>query len=210
MSEIGLIGYGALGVQIEHMIRTVHPSTSVIRFDDMLHATSPDEAYPFDAWRQSEFRQIPMLVALGYKHLPLKSDILSEIDRLGGEHATFIHPTVYVDPTARTEPGCVIYPGVIVDAGVNIGRGCLLNLGAIIAHDTQIGAACFISPGVTLSGHVHVGPKTFIGAGSVVTNTIKIGENCVIGAGSLVSRSLDAGQNAIGNPLRIVQKLALL
>lgn len=55
---------------------------------------------------------------------------------------------------------------------------------------------------------VTIGDDVWIGGGTIILPGVTIGSNCVIGAGSVVNKSLPSNCVAVGNPCRIIRRLA--
>ena len=55
---------------------------------------------------------------------------------------------------------------------------------------------------------VTIGEDCWIGGGTVICPGVTIGNRCVIGAGSVVTGILDSDSVAVGNPARVIKKLA--
>jgi len=209
--NLAFVGYGALGRQIETIVTQVSQAKSVVYFDDQAHRAGMPGAHPFAAHVDAEFTAYRFYVCLGYKHLALKAQLVQRLLELGRAVPSVVHPSAYVDPTARLGDGASVYPGCTVDQRVVIGRGTLLNAGVVVAHDTAIGDACWLGPGVTLSGDVRVGSGCFLGSGSTVSNHIEIGADAVVGLATAVTKHVAAGTSVIGNPMRVLsRKLNLL
>jgi sugar O-acyltransferase (sialic acid O-acetyltransferase NeuD family) len=209
--EIGLIGFGVLGNQIKSMFESRFIRDVRFRFyDDVACSLGLPAAFPFNDWRKDEDGSRSFVVALGYRHLALKCEILSELHSNGRGLLTYVHPSCFINSDAAIQDGTVIYPMCNVDRGVVLGRGVLLNNSVVISHDCVIGDGSFLGPGVILSGNVTVGAGTFIGSGTVVSNGVNIGDNAIIGVGTCVTRDVQDGACVIGNPMRVIERRIVL
>ena len=206
--KIAFVGFGELGKQYQSFLQT-KASDSVVYFDDLLFNSSIVNALPFNYFGKDSYSDFAFYVALGYKHLKLKKNILEE---LGASHTPeFIHHSAYLSPDAIIEKAVFVYPMSNIDKGVRIGYGSLLNNSSVISHDCTIGACCYLSPGVVLSGQVSVGDCTFIGSGAVIANGLKVGNNVTIGIGTVVTKNIPDNSVVIGNPMRFLSnKLEIL
>ncbi len=209
MKKIGLIGYGDLSKQLINLIATSPlkelTNKEIIIFDDLAYQKKEENSFPLHGYKNFYKRDISWIVCLGYKHLHLKHKIISELLEKGEYLPSLIHPSSFIDASAKIGSGTYIYPGCLVDMNVTIGNGVLLNIGIIISHDSIVGDCSYLSPGTTLSGKVKVGKSTFLGTRSSVSNSVDIGDNCIIGIGSCVTHGVTKGSHAIGNPLRILK-----
>lgn len=208
MKRIGLIGYGELGRQIEHLIGTTS-DISFIYFDDVAKINGVENSYPFNSFIEDEFKDFEFLIALGYKHLRRKKEIIEMLVNSKRKLNTYVHSSAIIDSTAKINEGTVIYPNVTIDKNVCIGKGCLLNLSVTISHDSVVGDCCYLSPSVTLSGFVSVGDMVFFGTGVTVANNIKIDSSSIVGIGTVVTKNIAEGQTVIGNPQKTISKLKL-
>lgn len=55
---------------------------------------------------------------------------------------------------------------------------------------------------------VTIGEDCWIGGGAIICPGVTIGNRCVIGAGSVVTKDIDSDSVAVGNPARVIKKLA--
>jgi sugar O-acyltransferase (sialic acid O-acetyltransferase NeuD family) len=210
MKKIGLIGYGELGKQFEHLISELSLNDSFIYFDDRAKEDKIENSQPFDKFLDNEFKDIEFLIGLGYKHLKLKKEIIDILTDRKRKIFTFIHPTAIIDRTAKIDKGTVIYPNVTIDKNVRIGKGCLLNLSVTVSHDSIIEDCCYLSPSVTLSGFVTICQNVFLGTGVNVANDITINSSSIVGIGSVITKNIEQNSFVIGNPQRTVKKINLV
>ena len=195
MTRAGIIGYGVLGRQIEQMLGV----ESAVRFDDTLTG-----ARPFAEHHGAEHAALDFYCGLGYKHLGTREAILARLAGLGRRLPPLVHPTAWVDPTARIEAGAIIFPRCVIGAAVVVGAGAILHASVTLAHDIEIGASAYLAPGVVVSGFVTLGARTFAGTGTVIANGVTIGADVKLGIGTCVTRDVPAGASAIGNPMRVL------
>lgn len=134
-----------------------------------------------------------------------------------------IHPTVYVDPTARINGDVTIAEGASVWFNVsirgdvhfirigertNIQDNCVLHT----THDTYpltVGPDVVMGHGAILHGCTVKGPS-LIGMGAILLDGCVIEEDVVVGAGSVVTqgRVMPAGNLVLGSPARPVRALS--
>ena len=113
---------------------------------------------------------------------------------------TIVHPTAFVDPSAKIGDGVFVAAGAFVGPRAEIGDGAIINTHASVDHDCKIGEFSHICPGTILAGAVEVGPLTTVGAGSVVKPLVKIGANDLIGSGSVVVKNIGDNTVSYGTP----------
>ncbi|SEA57822.1 acyltransferase [Alkalimonas amylolytica] len=113
--------------------------------------------------------------------------------------------------------------GTEIQEGVYIGPQCNIGL-CRIGENTLLGSGVHIlsgknqhhfadpsTPYKDQGGRfekVQIGTNCWIGNGAIVMASI--GDGCIIGAGAVVTEDLPAGVIAVGNPARIVRKVAEL
>ncbi|MYT32181.1 MULTISPECIES: sugar O-acetyltransferase [unclassified Streptomyces] len=111
---------------------------------------------------------------------------------------------------------------------IHIGTGTFVNFGAVFLDvaPITIGAHVRIGPNVQLLTPVHeldaerrragwskalpitIGDNVWLGGGAIVCPGVNIGENTVVGAGAVVTKDLPPSVLAVGNPARVIRKLA--
>jgi sugar O-acyltransferase (sialic acid O-acetyltransferase NeuD family) len=205
MKFASIVGFGDLGQQFYCYLEDKKYSN--INFFDDYHSKQYNEfSHKFNEFRNPEFQVNDFYVALGYKNLKLKQEILNELILLERNIPYFIHHSSFIHKTALIEAGVFLYPMCNVDINVKLKMGSILNNSVIISHDSIIGSCCYLSPGVVVCGNVTVGDNTFIGAGSIISNGVKIGKNVKIGIGTVVTQNIPDNFSVIGNPMKIKDK----
>jgi maltose O-acetyltransferase len=126
--------------------------------------------------------------------------------------------------------GADILPRFHCDYGYNIrlGRNCFINYNCVfldcaaieIGDDLQMAPAVQLytathpldaalrKAGPELAYPIRIGNGVWIGGGAIILPGVTIGDGAVIGAGSVVSRDVPAATLVVGNPARIVRKIA--
>lgn len=144
-------------------------------------------------------------VAIGYKHLDFKEKLLEKLISQNISLASIIHPSAYIDSSAKIGKGVVILPHSTVDAGCKIGNGVLLNTAVCIAHDTEIKTCCFIAPSAALAGFIKIEKRCFIGINSTIIDNISICQDTQIGAGAVITKSIIEKGLYVGVPAKKVK-----
>lgn len=140
------------------------------------------------------------IIAIG--HNKIRERISNELNKLGINQITLIHPTAVIDKTVVIEEGTTIMANVVLNADVKIGKGCIINTAATVDHDCKINDFVHISPGVKIAGAVDVGKRTWIGIGCSIINNLIICDDCIIGAGSTVIYDIKCSGTYVGSPVR--------
>jgi UDP-3-O-[3-hydroxymyristoyl] glucosamine N-acyltransferase len=118
-----------------------------------------------------------------------------------------IHPTAYVDPTAKIAATACIGPHVTVEANAVIGERCIIDAGCFLGRDVRIDEGTHIFPRVTLYANCKVGKRGIIHSGAVIgadgfgfanesgawikipqTGGVTIGDDVEIGANTTIDR----------------------
>jgi len=206
MKKIGLIGFGALGRQILGLLPSACVGGRVVVFDDVVHGQHQENSFPFDSYLDAQFADYDFYVALGYRHLTRKAQIMRELRAAGRRTPSFVHASCHIHPTCRLGDGCLVYPMCNLDQEVELAPGVLVNNSVVISHNSRVGVAAYCSPGVVLSGHVTVGDEAFLGSGTLVANNRRIGPRAKIGIGTVVACDVPEGASAIGNPMRLLER----
>lgn len=209
MKTLAIIGSGDLGLQIAHYAISDGHFQKIVFFDDVskaqfskgfeiLGTTNDIEA----CFGQKQFDALT--IGIGYKHLQARQSIFERFENKI-PFATIVHSTVWKDPTATVESGCVIYPGCIIDAGAVVSANCVVNLGSVIAHDARVSRHTFVSAGVNIAGFALIGQRCNIGIGSTIINNIEITDDTLIGAGTVVIKNIEQSGIYVGNPHKFIR-----
>ena len=140
------------------------------------------------------------LVGIGSSALRLHW--LTELDKVGYNIPSVVHPSAVVSPSAFLGPGSVVFANSVIQSGSNLCAGVILNTGCSIDHDVHLSDGVHICPGARLAGEVHVGSRSWIGIGASVIQQVRIGSDVIVGAGAAVVQDLADGVTAVGIPAR--------
>jgi acetyltransferase EpsM len=129
----------------------------------------------------------------GIGNVRIRQLIFRRLIEAGFGFPTVVHPTAYVEPTAKLAPGVQVFPLAYVGSEVEVGFGSIVNTGAIVSHECVLGDIVNISPGAILAGGVRVGTGALIGMGVTVNLMVKIGEGARVGNSAVVKMDVPAG-----------------
>ena len=111
---------------------------------------------------------------------------------------------------------------------IRIGKRFFANFGFTVLDEAPvtIGDDCFIGPNVSIYTACHstdpvernsrrewalpvsIGNNVWIGGSVTILPGVTIGDGVTIGAGSVVTKDIPSGVVAVGNPCRVIKKLA--
>ena len=127
------------------------------------------------------------------------------------KHGHFLYARLLSQRTRR-KTGIEIHPGAQIGKRLFIDHGS----GVVIGETAIIGDDVTLYQGVTLGGtgkdtgkrHPTIGNHVTIGAGAKVLGPITIGDHVKIGAGAVVLKDVPSHCTVVGNPGRVVKRLA--
>lgn len=210
MKRIAIIGSGHLGQQIAYHVHQDTEDQVVAFFDEFQTKATLIQNIPVIGGNSDVLKEFEIdafdeiLIAIGYKHIDFKKHIFEELKNKIPFY-TFIHSSVYRDPSSNIGQGSVIYPGCIIDQEVVIGENVLVNVSCTIAHDTEIGSNSFLSPSVAIAGFVNIGEQCIVGINSTIIDNINISPKTQIGGGTVVINHIEKPGLYVGNPARFVR-----
>jgi maltose O-acetyltransferase len=124
----------------------------------------------------------------------------------------WVEPPFYCDYGVHIDLGAGVYLNfncVFLDcAAITIGDGVKFGPGVQLytAHHPLLAAERKAGP--ELASPITIGKDCWLGGGVIVCPGVSIGANTTVGAGSVVVRDLPADVVAVGNPCRVVRRLA--
>ena len=104
-----------------------------------------------------------------------------------------VHPTAFVEPSARLSAGVQVLPHAYVGSEAEIGFGSIVNTSAVVSHDCRLGAYANVSPGALLAGGVTLGEAALVGMGVTVNLGVAIGDGARVGNSAVVKKDVPAG-----------------
>lgn len=126
----------------------------------------------------------------GIGNIDVRVNVFKKLSKSGFVCPAVVHPTAFVEPSARLASGVQIFAHAYVGSASEVGFGSIINTGAVISHDNVIGNHVNISPNACLAGEVSVGDGTLVGMGVTINLGVKIGEKSRIGNGATVKSEL--------------------
>ena len=196
MKKLAIIGSGDLAEQIAVLatqtVEIVLTSYPIIGTDD-------------DVLNLYESDQIDCIsIGIGYAHFSLRERLYNRfVNQI--PLAIIIHPTCYVDETAKVGEGCVLYPGCTVGMNSVIEDNVLLNTAVVICHDDIIQKNSYISPACNIAGEVRIGSRCMIGIGTTIIDHKSICEDVIIGAGAVVISDITISGTYVGVPAKKIK-----
>lgn len=84
------------------------------------------------------------------------------------EYAPGIHPTAFVDPTAKIGEDVYIGPNAVIMEGAEIGNGTRVCACSYVGQFSKIGEKCILHPGVRVLHRCIIGKRVYLHAGVVI------------------------------------------
>jgi acetyltransferase EpsM len=131
----------------------------------------------------------------GIGNIAVRKKVFNTIAQANFECPILVHPTAFVEPSAKLAPGTQVFAHAYIGSDAHVGFGCIISTGAIVSHDCILGEYSILSPGAILAGDVQVGEGVLIGMSATVNLQVKIGKYARIGNGATVKS--DIGENGI-------------
>lgn len=120
-------------------------------------------------------------------------EVFARLARAGFTCPAVIHPTAFVEPSAKLSPGVQVLPHAYVGSEATLGFGVIANTGATVSHDCVLGNYANVAPGAMLAGAVEIGERTLIGMGATINLNVKVGVGARIGNGATVKSDVPEG-----------------
>jgi sugar O-acyltransferase (sialic acid O-acetyltransferase NeuD family) len=129
----------------------------------------------------------------GIGNINVRIMIFERLAEAGFGCPALVHPTAYVEKSAKLEAGTQVFVHAYIGSEARLGYGCIANTGAIISHDCFLDDYVVISPGAILAGEVQVGRGALIGMGVTVNLGVKIGTGARVGNSATVKADVPEG-----------------
>jgi sugar O-acyltransferase (sialic acid O-acetyltransferase NeuD family) len=131
----------------------------------------------------------------GIGNISIRLKVFHTLVSEGFECPTLVHPTAYIEPSAKLEKGVQVFAHAYVGSDAVIGFGSIVNTGAIVSHDCRIGEYVNVSPGAILAGQVTIDNNVLVGMGATINLNVHVGSNSRIGNNATVKT--DVPDNSI-------------
>jgi acetyltransferase EpsM len=136
----------------------------------------------------------------GIGDLSVRVQVFQKLAQAGFACPAVVHPSAWIEPSARLAPGVQVFPHAYVGSEAELGYGVIVNTGAIVSHDCRVGDYANISPGAMLAGEVQVGAIALVGMGATINLQVNIGRGARIGNGATVKSDVaDKGMVRAGS-----------
>jgi len=126
----------------------------------------------------------------GIGNILVRIRIFDRLARAGFTCPTLVHPSAFVEPSARLSAGTQILPQAYVGSEAQLGFGVIVNTGAVVSHDCILGDYVNVSPGALLAGSVQIERGVLIGMGATINLGVQVGANARIGNGATVKEDV--------------------
>lgn len=126
----------------------------------------------------------------GIGQLRIRENVFRRLIDAGFKIPSVIHPTAFLEASAKISEGVQVFPFAYVGSEVDIGFGSIVNTGAIISHECILGELVNISPGAILAGEVIIGDGVLIGMGVTINLQVEIGAGARVGNGATIKSNV--------------------
>lgn len=130
----------------------------------------------------------------GIGNVAVRVKVFDTIAQAGFSCPTLVHPTAWVEPSARLESGVQILAKSYISSEACIGFGSVINAGVVVSHDCVLGQVVNLSPGAMLAGGVVLEDYVQVGMAATINLNIRVGQGARIGNGATIKADVPAGQ----------------
>jgi sugar O-acyltransferase (sialic acid O-acetyltransferase NeuD family) len=126
----------------------------------------------------------------GIGNITTRIQVFERLKQAGFTCPAVVHPSAFVEASARLSPGTQIFPLAYLGSEAETGFGCIVNTGAIVSHNCTLGDYANISPGAMLAGEVQIGRGALVGMGATINLRVIVGAGARIGNGAAVKEDV--------------------
>jgi len=101
-----------------------------------------------------------------------------------------VHPTAYIDHSAKLEAGVLVLAQSYVSGNAVVGMGSLINNTVVVSHDNILGVCTNLSPGAKLAGDVILEDFVQVGMNVTINIGVRIGKETLIGNGATIKKDV--------------------
>jgi len=129
----------------------------------------------------------------GIGNINARITVFDRLETAGFRCPTVVHPTAFIEPSAKLEEGVQVFPFAYIGPASSIGFGCIVNTGAIVSHDCHLGQVVNLAPHATLAGNVQLGEYSLIGMAATLNLNVVGGSRVQVGNGATVKSDIPSG-----------------
>ena len=205
--RVAIIGASRLGTYLGAFLPQTPGFSCAGYFDDTFPPGTPNLLGTLAdiPARFAEGKFDSLMVGIGYGNMEFRKQIY---ERLAPTipFATCIHPTAWVDESARIGPGCYVAPLCMVDQDAVLEANVMLNLGVMVAHNARVGTHSFLAGFTLLAGYVEIGELCYMGIRTTAIDKITLGARVRSGASATFIKSAPDPGLYVGTPARWVKE----
>ena len=197
-TAIVVYGGGGHGKSVIELIRAVggYQIVGVIddgidKGEDLLGVPVLGGAEALPELYQKGVRQAANAVG-GIGNIKIRVTIFERLAQAGFICPIFVHPTAFVEATAKLSAGSQVFPLAYVGSDAEVGFGCIVNTSAVVSHDCVLGDYANISPGALLAGAVEIGAGCLVGMGVTINVGVMVGDQAKLGNSAVVKTDVPA------------------
>jgi sugar O-acyltransferase (sialic acid O-acetyltransferase NeuD family) len=214
MQRIAMVGSGELSDRLIYYFEDTGFGRVVGMFDDFETVGAAKNGRPIlgkteeipAAFRKGAFDAVA--IAIGYKHRRFRKEVYATLKGQGVPIATFVHPSSYVEKSARLREGSIVLVNCTIDMNARLGENVLLASRGFVSHHVDIGSHTYCGPAVNLAGNTGIGECCFLGINTTVIDGVRIGTNVQTAAGSVVTKDVPDHVLVAGVPAVVKKTLS--
>ncbi len=130
----------------------------------------------------------------GIGNVAVRIKVFDTLARAGFRCPAVLHPSAWIEPSARLADGVQVLAKSYISSDVQIGFGTVINAGAVVSHDCVLGRIVNLSPGAMLAGGVVLEDYVQVGMAATINLNIRVGQEARIGNGATVKNDVPSGQ----------------